>query len=124
MIDRGQLVAPEEVRREIEAGQDELVVWIHRNPQLFVPTTPQLVDTTVALVRKHRELAGLEKTKLHADPWVVALAILHTDLINQGIVIADESPRRSSGIPAVCQAEDVACLTHIQWFDQEGWGFA
>jgi len=122
-ISQGRLQAPEEVRREIEAGQDELVDWIGHHGQLFVPTTPQLVEMTANLVHKHRELAGLGKTRVHADPWVVALAIIRTDLIQKGVVVADESPRRPTAMPSVCQAEGIDCLTHVLWFEREGWAF-
>src|ERR1700730_11489968 len=124
LIAAGQLVAPEEVRREIEAGQDELVGWIGQNPELFVPTTPQLVEMTMSLVRKYRDLAGLEKAKLHADPWVIALALTRSDLLREGVVVADESPRRPTSIPSVCQAEGIECLMHVEWFGREGWTFS
>jgi len=118
-----RLIAPEEVRREIEAGQDELVEWVHQQPELFVPSSPELVEMTATLVRKYPELAGLEKTRLHADPWVIALAFVKSDLLQQGVVVADESSRRPTAIPSVCRAENVECLTHVEWFGREGWQF-
>jgi hypothetical protein len=118
-----RLVAPEEVQREIEAGQDELVGWIGQHPQLFAPTTPQLVEITTTLVRKYPDLAGVEKTRLHADPWVIALAFVESDLLRQGVVVADENARRPTAIPSVCRAETVECLTHVEWFGREGWSF-
>jgi Domain of unknown function (DUF4411) len=119
----GRLIAPEEVRREIEAGQDELVEWVHQHPDLFVPPSPELVEMTTTLVRKYPELAGLEKTRLHADPWVIALAFVKSDLLQLGVVVADESSRRPTAIPSVCQSESVECFTHVEWFGREGWQF-
>jgi hypothetical protein len=123
LVTAGRLVAPEEVRREIEAGQDELVDWARQHPELFVATTPELVEMTTTLVRRYPELAGLDKTRLHADPWVIALAMVKSDLFSQGVVVADESSRRPTAIPSVCQAESIECLTHVNWFGRQGWRF-
>ncbi len=105
------------------AGQDELVEWVHQHPELFVPPSPELVEITANLVRKYPELAGFEKTKMHADPWVIALAFVESDLLQQGVVVADESSRRPTAIPSVCRTESVECVTHVEWFGREGWQF-
>lgn len=71
--------APREVRREIEAGDDALVVWAKANSVMFRNPTSSEYEKLTALQKKFPDAVDHSKEKFDADPWVVAFAIAEKD---------------------------------------------
>jgi len=123
LIEDDRLVAPDEVLSEIERGRDDLVRWARQHRSMFLSPTPDVVEEVTRLAGIHGHLfAGVGRGGLHADPWVVGLAVCKSTLIQTAIVVCDEK-RVAGRVPSICDAEGIPCVDHTQWFDREGWGF-
>lgn len=124
LVAGGRLIAPDEVYKEVEIGADEIAGWAAHRKEMFVATDDALFRKTLSLIQRHSKLADLGKTRYHADPWVVALAMQHSEtLLSRGVVVSDERQASAGSIPSVCTVEGIECLSHIEWFERMGWGF-
>lgn len=125
----GRLIAPSEVRKEIEQGDDELKRWTKGKRKMFIkPNEPQFVIVS-EILKKYPFLAKPEKTGPNADPWLIALAIEKNGeerkrlFPNKYIVVTEESKTRNDRIPAVCKNYGIECINLIELFRKEGWKF-
>jgi hypothetical protein len=73
-MDEGVIVAPREVRNELDAGRDDLGAWAKDHKSAFIdPTTADFGLVSRIGDRFKTATAWLNRTP-HADPWVIALA--------------------------------------------------
>lgn len=77
-----------------------------------------------AIVKRFPDLVEVNAAQGNADPFVVALALEESTLIEKMIIVTDEKfvPGRTR-IPHVCQAFGLRYLTVHQLFVFEGWPF-
>jgi hypothetical protein len=116
----GRLIAPHEVLREIEKGDDELVVWARAHPAIFVPVDDDQ-GALVALLGE--EVEGLIKdddTERNADPWVVALAEAKRRAGVSVLVVANENRKTATKIPRLCDRFGLDCVKYVELFRREG----
>jgi hypothetical protein len=118
-IKDGSLRSPEEVRHELERGEDNLAQELRKRGDVFV-----LLDaaqmTAVREVQAQTPLAVDEGERNRADAFVVALA----RTVN-GTVVTGERPRRAATaphkIPDACQHFGVPCLGWFEFLREVGW---
>ena len=68
LIADGRLVAPREVRREIEKGDDELEKWAKRWSEMFVDPDQSQAEFLEQIGARFLGLVDPERTSAHADP--------------------------------------------------------
>jgi len=138
LIKTGRIVAPVYVRNEINRQDDELAEWVNNHSDMFESTTPELLETTGAVVNQFVRTAQAQSQKPdHADPFVIGLAMKlgrQAGLEPRRIVVVAEEKGKLTGnpalrdneiekIPDVCQKFGIPCITHIEMFKREGFRF-
>ena len=74
MIESQELIAPEEVLREIEKKEDELHKWAKAHERMFYPLDEAVQRATTEILTVFPRLVDSEKERNRADPFVIALA--------------------------------------------------
>ena len=120
MIARGQVLAVDEVRRELGRKDDEVLAWARTKRGLFVPLEHDIQEATKEVLREcPRLMAQHGANRNSADPFVVGLA-----LARGGTVVTQETPGRSDRkprIPDACAAVGVDCRTLPDFVADQDW---
>ena len=134
LAQNGRLVAPREVFRELEKGDDELVPWARERSEMFQDLDDAQIEAVREILVRFPNLVDRDKETPDADPFVVALAVVQNRLESQSmlprpwVVVAEESRRRSPDqrprIPDVCEHFAVSCLRVFNLIRTEGWTFS
>jgi len=102
-----RLIAPFEVFKEIEEGDDELKVWAKQNKNIFIKPDGKQTEIVRKILKNHPYLAKSQKIGPNADPWIIALAIRENEKTQQTlfpnvyIVVTEESKTKPQKIPNV-----------------------
>jgi hypothetical protein len=114
----GTICAPDEVRLELRAKSDAVWGWAKDRRHLFVQLDgPQMVATNTVLAEFPR-LVGKLNNRYHADPFVVALAMVRelTVVTEENVISTRERPR----IPLVCRHFGIRCINTLHWIRELG----
>ncbi|MFP4437711.1 MAG: DUF4411 family protein [Chloroflexaceae bacterium] len=123
LVQVGNLIASEEVLRELEKVDDDdtLLQWARTNRQMFVSTDEQIQLAVRTILGAHPGLVNIRKNQSGADPFVIAVA-----KVNNGAVITDErvsnNPERPK-IPDVCRAIGIKSFSVLNFLKGQGWIF-
>jgi ribosomal protein S8 len=137
-----RLIAPIEVKKEIEKGDDKLKNWVRskkRNKMFIKPDSSQ-VEKVKEILSRFGFLSKSEKPdELSADPWLIALAAKNNEEEDKKnplfqrecnyiykknyIVVTEESKRKPEKIPAVCNEIGIECINLIEMLEREKWEF-
>lgn len=115
-----ELLAPDEVLRELERKEDELHRWAKARPHIFLALDEPIQAATRAILASHRLLAKEFARRTHADPFVIALAQV------RGLtVVTQEGPGSENRptIPYVCTRLGVDSINIIEFIREQGWTF-
>jgi len=119
-----RLIAPIEVLKEIEQGDDELKRWV-KGKKIFAKPDKKQSEKMKEILAQYSFLADSEKPGPNADPWLIALAIVKNNEeelpFYKYIVITEESKTRNNRIPFVCKTYNIECINLIELFRKEGW---
>jgi len=122
LIDRGALIATEEVLHELQRKHDDVYKWAKQHGHMFVPIDARIQAAVKRILRDHKKLIDERKGRSGADPFVIALA-----QVQRCAVLTAEgptkSPERRPHIPDVCDALGIRCLNMLQLFREQGWTF-
>jgi hypothetical protein len=124
-----RLIAPVEVKKEIEQGDDDLKRWAKSNKKIFIAPNESQCAKVREVLRDFPFLARPNKPGPQADPWLIALAIVKREeqqktlFPNNYIVVTEESKFKKDRIPAVCRKYNIECISLIELFRKEGWRF-
>jgi len=130
LIKDDRLIAPLEVRKEIEKGDDELKKWVKNKKKLFVRPDKKQLEKAKEILKNYPFLADSGKPDLvKADPWLITLAIERNNeeqdkldfSSNEFIVVTEESKTNPNKIPAVCRNYGIECINLIELFRREKW---
>jgi Domain of unknown function (DUF4411) len=105
LIDAGHLCATVEVKTELERQDDELFKWSKLQTKLFVPLDARIQTQTARVLQQFPKLAKAGTTKNQADPFVIALAEMHSCA-----VVSEENMNMNMNnpkIPFVCRTRGV-----------------
>lgn len=120
MIDRGQVLAVDEVKRELKRKDDDVALWARTKRGLFVPLERDIQEATKEVLRAcPRLMAQHGANRNSADPFVVGLA-----LARGGAVVTQETPGNSDKrprIPDACKAVGVRCQTLPEFVSDQDW---
>src|SRR6267142_7267301 len=107
LMDKGRLIAPHEVLRELSKQDDEIFKWAKAQKAAFIDLDGDQGAVLNEVLSAFPALAAAMKTSPHADPIVVSLALLHTrrDAKNPCTVVTEEKLRGegSHKVPNVCK---------------------
>lgn len=106
-IEHGKIIAPDEVKRELEEfGVDELVKWCNSFPNFFQTEDVEIqnVVTSIMAHPEHSKLMNLKTpSKYCADMWVIAVAkVRNLTVINEEKLLTSVGPYKNK-IPNVCK---------------------
>jgi len=129
LIIQGRLIAPVDVMREIEQGDDELKKWAkEKAKKIFVKPNKKQSNIVAKILEQYSFLANPSKPGPNADPWIIALAKAKNEEESEKlfpqkkyIVVTEESKSRQDRIPFVCKAYNIECINLIELFKREGW---
>ena len=132
LINKGFLVSPKEVLKEIEKGDDNLKDWAKKQTKFFKSLTLRQVQIVQEILAKYPKWINEDSMTPIADPFVIALAIeMENDpqrtiieTIKKRIIVSEE---RMSGkktkVPYVSLQYGIECIFLIDMFRNEGWVF-
>ena len=132
LIDKGFLVSPKEVLKEIEKGDDHLKEWSKKQTKLFKDLTVKQIKIVQEILAKYPKWLNEDSLTPIADPFVIGLAIdMETDIqktlsetIKKRIVVSEERiSGKQTKVPYVCQEYNIECIFLIEMFRKEGWVF-
>lgn len=131
LINKGFLISPDEVKKEVLALDDSLKKWIKKQKKLFKPLNQKQIEIVRDIINKYPSLAEPDKETPAADPFVIALAIeldkdpQKTLTPTKGKIIVTEERLRGSRvrIPFVCKDYDIECINIIEMCRVQGWKF-
>lgn len=121
LVASGQLIAPEEVLEELRVQDDDLHAWVKvRSPNIIQPTSRELMLEARAVLAEHPMLTKPGTGRSAGDPFVIALAALHSSpVVTQERGGSASKPR----IPFVCGARGVRRMTLLEVIRAEHWSF-
>lgn len=82
------LVAPIDVRQELERRHDQLLSWAKKNKRMFVMNSQTQSLTVLRIVNEYR--LSKKRGSLDADAWIIALANERAHSLDQETVIVTE----------------------------------
>ena len=128
LAQEGRLIAPDEVRWEVERGDDELVPWVKKNRKMFRKLDQDQADVARDVIAHFPNLAKPGKFGPAADPFVVALAQVEDkrqsrSLLQQQFRCVVVTQEGRHGIPAACNHYSLIWVSLLGLFDREGWEF-
>lgn len=105
LADDGRLIAPHEVRRELEQVEDEMKAWAKARAGSFVPIDGEQGDALREIQAGFPGVSASAKPGPHADPWCLALSLLRTRAGEELYLINEEkdTTTRSDKIPYVAR---------------------
>ncbi len=123
LIDRGLLIAPNEVLDELRGVDDEILKWARRFKKMFVSSDENQLRGVTEILAKFPKLIDHDKTTPEADPFLIALA-----KSARWAVITSEKPRADPSarpkIPDVCRDYGIRCISLVEFFRERGWKYS
>ena len=112
MIQNDELIAPMEVLREVEKGDDELKIWCRTHRDMFIDVEEDMrilaafKDVQAEYDREEWE-RNIQK-EFWADPWVIALALSTEYIRSDGkrkhpIIVTSENQTKRNKIPTIAR---------------------
>ena len=120
-IAAGTIRSPDIVRDEIAKRDDEVTAWVKAQNGLFVPLDADVQQATKNILGAHKKLVGTGGRRSGADPFVIALAMVHS-----GTVVTEETPSGNLDrpkIPDVCDDLGVPWTNLMGYIEEQGWTF-
>ena len=122
-INANRLIAPREVRKEIEKKNDALSQWISEHPGMFVKDSADLKKIAVAVGRDWSSTVKDEECT--DDLWVIALARLEGKKLpcSPAIVAQEKARGRQHKIPFIALEYCIESIQVLDMFRREKWTF-
>lgn len=96
---RGDLVATEEVLKELEKQDDDVHKWLKARSRMVIPIDAEIQAEVKRILAAYPRLVNSRQNRHQADPFVIALA-----RIQNGVVVSAEDRRSmiNPKMPDVC----------------------
>jgi hypothetical protein len=122
MIAEGTILIPNEVKKEIGTGDDDLVKWFKKHHGHVTHVTVEQIKIVGDIVNKYPLISHYKKVKpYHADPFVVAVAKeFKCKVVSyEGVNKSTDHPK----IPDLCREYDIPHLSMPDFFREMSWKF-
>lgn len=120
MCEERQVVAPREVLREINRGNDELLSWAEDHIGIFLEPSEEEVTIIQQLFEYYpMEIRAKYSTRPWADPMVIACAKYY----RLPIIQEESNDARQYKIPPLAAKLGVKCVRLVGFFEDAGWHF-
>lgn len=128
IISAERLIAPREVLRELEKGDDEIFKWAETQKAAFIDLSPELGSILSELLRDVPELASAMTLRPgpYADPVLVALALMRVRAGTADCVVVSQERLAGTGsfkIPNLCSKYGINCMPLLDMVRLEGLKF-
>ncbi|MQA73783.1 MAG: DUF4411 family protein [Solirubrobacterales bacterium] len=120
MLDRGEIVCPDEVLNELGKQEDDLYNWLKTKKGVFLELDEPIQDAASEVLSDHPFIAKEFARRTHADPFVIAVAKVH------GLAVVTQEDRGTTNkprIPFVCDDLGIPCIDVIGFIREVGWRF-
>jgi len=117
--DGGNILAIDEVYRELEKKDDIAFQWLKTHLAMVIAIDKEIQEHVTAILGKHPRLVDTRRNRSAGDPFVIALARSRRLSVVTG--------ERASGvvekpnIPDVCAVLQIRCINVLTMFRSEGW---
>lgn len=119
----GRLISPSEVLLELGRGGDEIYEWAEGQDGLFREPDDEVQGHVGLIVDRWPAFVPDESHDgVWADPYIIALAIVHEAVVITGERKVGANARRPK-IPNICEALGVPCGNLLNLLRTEGWTF-
>ncbi len=120
-IDRGEIIASEEVYTEVAKKDDDLHSWMKSRKKMLIPITEEIQGVVSLLLADHPRLVDTHRNRSQADPFVIATA-----QEEGAIVVTGEQPRGKLDkprIPDICDVKKIQWMSFLEMLREIGWKF-
>ena len=118
LLGDGHAVFSEEVKREIDAKDDDVCDWVKTHSAAVVSMELEQITHAKALAKQFPFLAKERLGRMRADGFVIALALW------KGLtVVTAENRRGREKIPNICKQVNVECISLADMIQRENWRF-
>lgn len=121
LINDGVLRATEEVFFELERKDDGVFNWVKNRPQMFIPINEEIQVAVNNIMTSYEGLVDERRNRSIADPFVIALAQIHSCKVVTGEIFSNNLSRPR--IPNVCRDLDIPSINFLQLVREERWVF-
>lgn len=122
LIESGIVLIPEEVKKEIGVGNDDLVTWLKNYHPYVIPISKDQIEVVSDIVNKYPLVSQYKKPRpYHADPFVVAVGKIYSCT-----VVSYERGNNSKDHPRIgdlCEEYKVDFCSVSDFFERQGWKF-
>ena len=123
LIDNGELMASEEVLRELETGSDDLYDWARAHSRMFIPLSHDIQEAVTNILAAHPEWVPADRSRNMADPFVVALAIVRGCTVVSAETWSPSPYPERVRIPNVCASFGIQHIEFLDMMRRQGWVF-
>ena|SRR3989344_5255659 len=132
LINKGFLISPKEVLKEISVKDDALKKWAVNQKKLFKELNENQIKIVKEILKKYPSLAKSDNEFSAADAFIIALAIELQDdpqmtlvpAVKGRIIVTEEELRGNKvRIPFVSKDYNIDCIKIIEMCRAEGWKF-
>lgn len=121
LVESGEIVSSDEVRREIERKDDLLHVWCKPRAAMFLPRSADVQTAAAAILAALPRLVDARTGKSMADPFRRRHGPGHRDGL--GYRGTTHGPNERPKIPEACERADVTWVSVLDLIKAEGWVF-
>jgi Domain of unknown function (DUF4411) len=129
LVEIGRLIAPKEVHKEIQQGDDSLVAWAKKMSKMFKPLDSDQAKRVSEVLAECPALIDPMSETPQADPFLIALAKdgneAQTEVLlkTKHVVVTQEGKNKPNKIPQLCTRLGIECIRLLDMFEREGWEF-
>ena len=121
LIAEKNLIATEEVLVELEKKDDDVFNWAKSRQEIFYPITEDIQKAATDILSIFPTLVDTRKDRSQADPFVIAVAIVHSCTVVTGEKSTGTQNRPR--IPNVCDHFGIRHMNIIELIREQGWRF-
>lgn len=122
LIDAGELIATEEILRDLEKKDDDVYAWVKEREGFLVPIDDEIQIAVAALLERFPRLVNTQRGRSLVDPWVIAVAQVKDAVVVNGEHRSHNLDRPK--IPDVCDALGIRCISLLDLMRELGWTFS
>ena len=115
----GIIASSEEIYRELQNVDDEILVWANSHKTIFLPLDEPIQRKVTEILSASRSLVDFRRRKSSGDPFLIATAIHHScSIVTEEKPAGSGSPKQK--IPDICKLYRISCVDLLGMLRKEG----